>query len=178
MAFLDIVRNRQSVRQYLPRPVPREAIDRCIEAARLAPSACNSQPWSFIVVDDPAKKDALADAAFSGPYAMCSFARHASVLLAVVTERSTFAAALGGFFKGVQFSLVDIGIAVEHLVLQAAEEGIGTCWLGWFSESGVKKVLGLPRSAHVNILVSMGYPVDETLRPKVRKDLDAIRRYA
>ena len=178
MTFLELAAQRQSVRKYLPTTVPREAIERCLEAARLAPSACNSQPWSFIVVDDPATKERVAEAAFSGVYSMCSFARKAPVLVAVVTERATFAASLGGFLKGVQFSLVDIGIAVEHFVLQAAEEGVGACWLGWFNAKGVKKALNLPRRTQVDIMLSMGYPEDATLRPKVRKTIEEMRRYA
>ena len=76
-----------------------------------------------------------------------------------------------------QYSLVDIGIAGEHLALQAAEEGLGTCWLGWFNEKGVKQVLGLPRDAKVDIVISMGYPAAGEVREKKRKALSEIRRY-
>jgi nitroreductase len=157
--------------------VPREALERCLEAARLAPSACNSQPWTFVVVDAEPVRTRLAEAAFAGAYAMNAFARQAPVLIVVVTERARFAARLGGVFRGVQYSLVDVGIAVEHLVLQAAEEGLGTCWLGWFDESAVKRALGLPRGARIDILVSLGYPESDAPREKNRKTLDDIRRY-
>jgi len=177
MDFLDLVRKRQSVRSYLQKPVPRQIIDRCIEAARLAPSACNSQPWSFIVVDDERLKNTLAERAFSGIYAINSFARQAPVIIAVVTGRSAYVARLGSYFRGTRYNLIDIGIACEHLVLQAAEEGVGTCWLGWFNERAVKRVLGLARSAKVDILISMGYPQDETPQQAQRKGLDEIRRY-
>ncbi|MFH0954129.1 MAG: nitroreductase family protein [Verrucomicrobiota bacterium] len=177
MNFLDLVRRRQSDRKYAPRAVPRELIDRCLEAARLAPSACNSQPWSFIVVDTDAARRTFAEAAFSGLYAMNAFAREAPVFIVAVTERSKYVARLGGQFRGVQYSLVDIGIACEHLCLQAAEEGLGTCWLGWFNEKGVKQALGLPRDAKVDIIISMGYPAEDGVREKQRKTLDEIRRY-
>ncbi len=177
MEFLNLVSKRQSVRSYKPESVPREVIDRCIEAARLAPSACNSQPWSFVVIDDKEIKRKVADAAFGGIYSMCSFAKSAPVLIAVITERSLFAAALGSYFRGSQFSLIDVGIACEHLVLQAAEEGLGTCWLGWFNEKKVKKELNLPKSAKIDVLISLGYPLDETIREKRRKSLGEIRRY-
>ena len=134
MAFINLVQQRQSTRAYRATPVPRALIERCLEAARLAPSACNCQPWRFIVVDDLDTRSALATAAFSGVYSMCAFAKHAPVLIAVITERSSYAAALGGMFRGTQYNLIDIGIACEHLVLQATEEGLGTCWLGWFNE--------------------------------------------
>ena len=177
-AFLALVAKRQSVRKYLPQPVPRNVIDRCLDAARLAPSACNSQPWSFIVADTGLARSRLAEAAFSGVYAINAFAAKAPVLIAVVAERSTFIAALGGRIRSVEYNLIDVGIACEHLVLQAAAEGVGTCWLGWFDEKSVKKSLGLPRNAHVPILIGMGYPATEETRVKSRKPLDEIRRYA
>jgi nitroreductase len=117
--FLELVRRRQSTRKYQPgRRIPREILERCLEAARLAPSACNSQPWSFVVVDDPEQVRALAAAACGhAPYGMNQFALDASALVAVVTEKMKLAARLGAHFRGVQYSLVDLGIAGEHLVL-------------------------------------------------------------
>ena len=156
----------------------REAIDRCLEAARLSPSACNSQPWSFIVVDDPDLKNRIAGGAFSGIYSINSFVKSAPLLIIVVTERSKYTASLGGHFRGVQYSLIDIGIACEHLVLQAAEEGLGTCWLGWFNETHVKKVLNIPELKKIDIIISLGYPENSEPREKTRKPLDEIRRFA
>ena len=179
MNFLDLVRRRQSTRKYVPgRRIPRAVLDRCLEAARLAPSACNSQPWSFAVVDDPAQVRALAEAACGrAPYGMNKFALDASALVAVVTEKMKLAARLGAHFRGVQYSLVDLGIACEHLVLQAAEDGVASCWLGWFDEAAVKKFLAIPRGKKVDLLLCLGYAADETLRPKNRKPLDEIRKY-
>ena len=177
MGFLELAKKRRSVRKYSSGAVPREAIDRCLEAARLAPSACNSQPWYFIVVDDRKLKDELADKAFSGVYSMNAFAGSAPVLIAVVTERSNYIARLGGYFKGIQYSLIDIGITCEHLVLQAEEEGLGTCWLGWFNEKAAKEVLGVPKNKKIDILISVGYPEETTVSDKPRKALEEIRRY-
>src|SRR3989338_7816393 len=131
MTFLELVNKRRSVRGYISRPVPKEVIERCLEAARLAPSACNAQPWYFMIVDDPVLKDKVSSAAFSGIYSMNSFAQTAAALVVVVREKSKRAAALGGFYRHTQYNLVDIGIACEHFILQAAEDGVGTCWLGW-----------------------------------------------
>lgn len=177
MIFLELAKKRRSVRKYLSKPVSREIIDRCLEAARLAPSACNSQPWSFMVADNEKDKNELAEAAFSGVYSINAFAKKAPVLVVVITEQSSYIAKLGGYFKGVRYNLIDIGIACEHLILQAEEEGVGTCWLGWFNEKAAKKVLGLPDDKKVDIIISMGYPEDNAAREKPRKPLDEIRRY-
>ncbi len=177
MNFDELIKKRYSTRSYSPKPVSREIIDKCIESARLAPSACNSQPWYFIIIDDPEFKNLFCKSAFSGIYSMCSFADSAPVIIAVITEKSSYIAKIGGFFKGTQFCLIDIGIACEHLILQATEEGLGTCWIGWFDEKRVKKMLGLPKGKKVDILISMGYPKEETTHEKVRKPLNEIRKY-
>jgi nitroreductase len=175
--FLELVKNRYSLRSYKKDRISRSDIDTCLEAARLAPSACNSQPWSFIVIDEPEKKESIAQAAFSGIYSMCAFAKDAPVLIIVITERSNYAARLGQFLKGTHYNLIDIGIACEHLLLQATELGIGSCWLGWFDEKKVKKSLGLKKSVHIDTILSLGYPRDQTVPEKKRKDLAEIRKY-
>ena len=176
--FLGLCRRRESVRHYDPaRPVERAAVERCLEAARLAPSACNSQPWQFIVVDEPADKAALAAAAFSGLHSFNNFAAAAPVLIIAVREFSKFTARAAGWVRGLEYSLIDLGIACEHLVLQAAEEGLGTCWIGWFDERAVGKFLGLPRSAKIDIIISLGYAADPTIREKIRKPSEAVWRF-
>ncbi len=175
--FLDLVRQRSSCRAYLPKPVEREKIERCLEAARLAPSACNSQPWRFIVVADPATRARLAEAAFSGVFGMNAFARTAPVLVVVVREASVYTARLGATLRGVEFSLMDLGIACDHFTLQAAEEGLGTCWLGWFNGRAVKKIFGWPRRTRVDVMLSLGYPMNPSARDKCRKTLDEIREW-
>jgi nitroreductase len=129
------------------------------------------------VADDEKLKNDLAQAAFSGIYSINSFAKDAPVLIVVITERSNYIARVGGYFKGVQYSLIDIGIACEHLILQAEEEGLGTCWLGWFNEGAVKKILGLSREKRIDVIMSIGYPEEKEIRDKTRKSLSEIRRF-
>ncbi len=174
---MDLAKKRQSTRGFSAKPVARELIDSCLEAARLAPSACNSQPWSFLVLEDKKKKDELTSKAFSGVYSMNSFAKNAPVLIVVVTEKSTYAARLGGMLRNVKYNLIDIGVAGDHLTLQAEELGLGTCWLGWFNEKAVKKVLNLPRSTRIDILFALGYPEKQEEKIKVRKSMEEVRRY-
>lgn len=168
--FLELCRRRESTRHYdAARGVERAAIERCLEAARLAPSACNSQPWRFIVVDDPAAKAALAAVAFTGVHNFNKFAAEAPVLVIAIRELSKFAARAAGWVRGLEYSLIDLGIACEHLVLQAAEEGLGTCWIGWFDERAVRKQLGLPRGTKIDLIIPLGYPAEAGTREKIRK---------
>jgi len=177
MKFLDLVKTRQSVRGYLSKEVEREKIERCMEAARLAPSASNSQPWSFIVVDDPRLKEAVARKTFDRVISFNRFSLQAPVLIILISERSGFLNKVAEAIKDKQFSLIDIGIAAEHFCLQATEEGLGTCILGWFNEKGVKKLLNIPQSKRVELIITMGYPESNQIRPKKRRPIKQIRSY-
>jgi len=177
MKFLDLVKTRQSVRKYLDKPVEREKIERCLEAARLAPSANNSQPWSFIVVEDPRLKDAVARNTFDKLISFNRFSLQAPVLILIISERPSFFSRIGSAIKDKQFSLIDIGITAEHFCLQATEEGLGTCMLGWFNEKGVKALLNISPSQRVELIITMGYPESNQIRPKKRKSIDQIRSY-
>jgi nitroreductase len=177
MGFLELVNKRVSTRTYTAKAVPRDLIEQCLEAARLAPSACNSQPWTFLVADQPNRVKGLCDAALAGIYGMNKFIREAPVLVAVIAERSSYVAKLGGLLRGVEYNRIDIGIACEHFILQAAELGLGTCWLGWFNEKAVVKFLGLPRGTKVDVLISVGWPAESIRRDRRRKALDEIRTY-
>lgn len=178
MAILDIIKNRRSVRNFLDRPVEREKIMLCLEAARLAPSACNSQPWRFIVVDDKELKDRLCRAAFSGVYSTMSFARKAPLIVAVVSEKAKFLERIGGLIRDTRFYLIDIGIATEHFILQAEELGLGSCWIGWFDEAAVKPILKIPGDRRVDVLLAVGYyDKGKPGRPQKRDSLEEISAF-
>lgn len=177
MDFMKLVEIRQSCRKYLRKPVPRAAVLQCLEASRLAPSACNSQPWKFVVVDDHALKDRISEKIFSGIYSMNRFARDAGALIAVVSERGKFMSSLGGQIRHTKYYLIDIGIACEHFILQARELGLGTCWIGWFDEKPLKKILGVPGNKKIDAVIALGYPSEEGVRPKVRKTLREIAAF-
>lgn len=168
MELLDLIQKRQSDRQYEARPVDRELVVKCLEAARLAPSACNSQPWKFVVVDEPQLVLRVGEAAAG--MGMNKFAKEVPVIVAVVLEKMNLTARIGSVIKDKEYSLLDMGIAVEHFCLQAAELGLGTCIMGWFDEKKVKKLLGI-KNKRVPLLITLGYPADETRR-KIRKSLD------
>lgn len=178
MDFLDLVRTRQSVRSYDPdRPVEKEKIDRCLEALRLAPSACNAQPWKIILIDDPELKEKIAKAAASYVLGFNKFARQAPVLAVVVREEPNLTSKLGTILKNKPYTLMDIGIAVEHFCLQATSEGLGTCIMGWFDEPEVKKLLGIPRNKRAELIIAIGYPAKSEIRTKIREPVDTICSY-
>ena len=168
MNLSELIQKRQSDRKYESRPVSRVMVMKCLEAARLAPSACNSQPWKFVVVDDVALLPQMGAAAAG--MGMNGFAREVPVIVAVVLEKMNLTARIGSVIKDKEYSLLDVGIAVEHFCLQAAELGLGTCIMGWFDEKKVKKLLGI-KGKRVPLLISLGYPAGET-RKKARKSLE------
>lgn len=170
--FNKLVQSRQSDRAYNTRPVESDKIIRILEAARLAPSACNAQPWHFIVVDEPELKNKLADAAASRILGINHFTKQAPVHIVIVMEPANLNSNFGSLVKDKTFPLIDIGIAAEHICLAAKAEGLGSCMLGWFDEPAVKKLLGIPKSRRVPLIITIGYPATEEIRPKRRKNFD------
>ena len=170
MDFSELVNKRQSDRKYQQKPVDRALLLQCLEAARVAPSACNSQPWKFVVVDEPSLVSEMASAAAG--MGMNKFAFQAPVIVVVVLEKMNLTARIGSVIKDKEYSLLDVGIAVEHFCLQAAELGLGTCIMGWFDEKKVKRLLGIG-NRRVPLLITLGHPAGAT-REKVRKSQDEI----
>lgn len=170
----QIIEKRRSIRRWLPNPVEREKLIACLEAARLAPSAENAQTWRFLVVDDADLKTRYAKEAFSGIYGYCRFAAEAPVLVLILAKLDFVANRLGKQLQGVAYFLLDIGIAGEHLVLQAEELGLGTCWIGWFNIRKTRKFFKIPRSYKIVAMVAMGYYEKRPPRERVRKPLDEI----
>jgi len=166
--MLDLIRKRQSDRRYLDQPVEPEKLDRILEAGRLSPSACNAQPWKFIVVDDRNLIQKLADAASAKILGMNSFVAQAPVNIVIVREKANLSSRIGSTIKNKDYSLIDTGIAAENICLQATAEGLGSCMIGWFDETMVRKILGIPAVKRVELIITIGYPSGET-RTKKRK---------
>lgn len=137
----------------------------------MAPSACNSQPWKFVVVDEPSVLKQVSDASVG--LGMNKFTAQVPVLVAVVQENMNLSAKAGSLVKEKDYSMMDLGMAVENFCLQAAEIGLGTCIMGWFDEKRIKEILGVPRSRRVQLLISLGHPAGQT-RVKSRKPLEEI----
>ena len=176
-SFIDLARKRASVRNYSAKPVEREKIMKCLEAARLSPSASNAQPWRYIIIDEPELKKKVCDAAFSGVFFMNKFAKGAPVLVIVIGEPGSAPNKIGTIVQGVQYFLLDVGASIEHFLLQAAELGLGTCWLGWYSEGRIKEALKIPKSKKIVSVISLGYPAEEAVREIDRKPIREISSF-
>ena len=175
MNFTEIALVRQSCRSYDPcRVVEKEKLDAVLEAARLAPSACNGQPYHFTVCrGDTAKEVALLTRGMGG---MNKFAVDAPVLIVISEKPYVKSAALGAKVKNNDYRSMDIGIAVAYLTAEAAAQGLGTCILGWFDDEKIRNICGLDQP--VRLVVTLGYPGEnDKLREKKRKDMDELVSY-
>jgi nitroreductase len=175
--FYQLVASRQSDRGYLDTPVERPKIQRIMEAARLAPSACNAQPWKFIVVDDPELTKQVAGTTLLSGTEMNRFAVQAPVLIVVVMKVANLTSELSSRVKRKHFPLIDIGIAAEHICLAATAEGLGSCMIGWFDEPAVLKLLHIPRHNRPVLIITLGYRSHHNLRQKRRNPLEKIVSY-
>ena len=174
--ILDLIVSRQSDRKYSDKTVGKEKLDRIVEAGRMAPSACNAQPWKFIVVTDPQLVLQIADAASAKLIGMNSFVAQAPVIMVIVREKPNMSSKVGATIKNKDYSLIDIGIATENICLQAKAEGIGSCIIGWFDERMIRKILDIPKSKRVELIITLGYSLSEK-REKKRKPSEEIVSY-
>ncbi|UCD72404.1 MAG: nitroreductase family protein [Syntrophobacterales bacterium] len=171
---MEVITRRYSVRGYLDKPVEREKILQIVEAARLAPSTSNVQPWRFIVVEDPRLMKSLLSKGM-GIVVPNRWAREAPVIIVICAHLDWIVHRLGARFAGLQYYLLDLGIAGEHMVLTATELGLGTCWIGWFRAEAIRDILNIPKGWKIAALLTLGYPKEEgPPKPKTRLGLDEI----
>lgn len=171
MNFLEIANTRQSCRNYdESRPVEQEKLDAILEAVRLAPSACNGQPYHITVCRGQAAKEAAAACQGMG---MNKFAPQAPVLMVLSEKPYVKSAAVGAKLKKNDYRSIDIGIAAAYLTAEAAAQGLGSCILGWLDDEKLRNICGLTEP--VRLVVTLGYPkADDKLRPKKRKELSEL----
>jgi len=143
LEVFEAIKMRRSARSYLKTPVPDKLIKKILEAARLAPSAANIQPWHFILVKNPNKRKELAKA--------CRFGKF-------LAESPVVIVGIGNKKASPKWHAIDTAIAMEHMVLTATAEGLGTCWVGSFNEKRIRELLEIPRDYNVVALLAIGYP--------------------
>jgi nitroreductase len=153
MEFEEVIAGRRSIRSYRPDPVPEEKLQKLYRALQLAPSGGNNEPYCFIFVQDEEKRRQIAEEAGNQ-----DFLKEAPLLMVAVCDE-------GGAFN--------TAIAVDHMILAAADQGLGTCWVGWFDEEPVRQVLGIPQEKEIPIMVPIGFPGEEP-EPRPRKPLDEL----
>ncbi len=174
MDFFNLINKRESVRGYLEKQVEREKIIKIIEAARVAPSACNAQPWKFVVVDDKEITKEVANNLYEAMIGLNKFALTAPVFIVVVGEKRNLTSKMGELIKKKDYTSIDIGIASEHICLASTELGLGTCMMGWFKEKAIKKLLNINTNKEIHLVISLGYYEDKEPRNKIRKPIDDI----
>jgi nitroreductase len=166
MDVLSAIKERRSIRKYKDKPVEEEKLQKVLEAARLSPSAKNMQNWKFIVVRDDETKKKLVDEAIMQP-----FVGQAPIILVCCGIEPESIMKCGQYRY-----TVDLSIATAYMILEAYEQGLGTCWLGSFDEKKAKEILGVPEDVRIVSITPLGYP-DETPSPRPRKSLDEIVCY-
>ena len=167
MNFLEIAQQRQSCRSYDPsKEVEQEKLDIILEAARLAPSACNGQPYHITVCSGEKAKQVAAATMSMG---MNKFVAQAPIMIVISEEAYVKTAALGSKLKGIDYRSIDIGIVAAYLTAEAAAQGLGTCIIGWLDDDKIRKVSGV--SGKVHLVISLGYSDEkDILRTKKRKE--------
>jgi len=163
---LEAIERRQSVRNYLDKEIPQDILEKVLEAGRLAPSAKNSQPWKFIIVKDKNLRDELIPACKNQ-----KFVGDASIVIVGCATNPSYKMGNGDYSYS-----VDLAIALDHMSLQAAALGLGTCWIGAFYQDKVKEVLDIPEEVNVVALLPLGYP-EKLSEKRKRKELAEIVCY-
>ena len=167
MDFFELIYKRKSIRKYLDKPVEEEKLNKVLDAARIAPSAVNFQPWTFYVIRDKYMKEKFKEVYakewfYTAPVIICGF-----------YDRNV---SYKRRHDGREFGEVDVTIALDHLILAAHALGLGTCWIGAYQEEKLKELLGVPDNMVPVCLTPLGYPAEEG-RDKNRKESSEIIKY-
>lgn len=173
----EIIKNRRSVRNYRTDPVEREKLMQLLEAARLAPSACNAQPWKFVIVEKPELRNDIVKEGLNNLVVPNKWAADVPVIIVVCSKTKFIVHNVAEKIQDVDYHLIDLGIACEHLVLKAEEVGLGTCYIGWFRGKEIKKILNLPSSYKVECLITLGYAKEGERKETPRKSLEEIAEF-
>ena len=176
--FLELAQKRQSCRKYSAQPVTREQLLRCVEAARCTPSACNSQPWSFVAVQTPETVMEVAKSCQQlGINGNMTTETGPKAFFIVLEEHAVLMPALRSVIDSQYFAPHDVGAATLSLCLEAESLGLGTCVIGLFDREKLSKLLDIPIEKKISMVVAVGYPEDDKVRAKTRKPVEDIVRF-
>jgi len=172
-SLIEIIQKRHSVRNFKDTSVDKNTLISIVEAAQPAPSACNAQPWRFVAVTDTTLLKEIVTKGLGGVVPN-KWAISAPVIIIGCAKLNLLTHHIGESVKGIHYHQIDLGIAMEHMVLRATELGLGTCWIGWFKEKNIKKLLDLPKGWKIISLLALGYPFEEVTSSTPRLNLDEI----
>jgi len=151
----DLLKERKSIRKFKETSIEKDKIIKILECGLLSPSACNVQPYRFIVLLGQ-KKNEFSKEVFDGIFSFSSFVSKAPVLIVIVRIKPNFKMKIGNFVCDTDFSLIDMGIAGEHMVLKATELRLGSLWVGWFDRKKAQKFLKLSKNESAEIIIAIG----------------------
>ena len=166
MQFTELITKRYSVRAYKPDPIEDQELQQVLEAARMAPTAANMQPFQLIVVHTRGREEELRRI-----YDREWFTQAPLIVVACGIPSQAWVR-----HDKANYGVVDVAIVMDHLILAAADQGLGTCWVGAFEPQAARQVLGIPEDVDPIVMTPLGYPADQP-GPKVRKPLDELVRY-
>jgi nitroreductase len=174
-SFFELIAKRESCRSFSEKKVERDLLEKCIEAARLAPSACNSQPWSFIAVSG--EETVRGVSLCLQELGLNEFTSKCPAFIIVTQEPARLRKEIAESLDEQQFAKIDIGFATAQLCLAATELGLGTCIIGWFNEAKLKELLNIAEEKQIRLVICVGYANEEEKKPKERKDIDEIATF-
>jgi nitroreductase len=173
--FLELAARRQSCRDFADKPVEHDKLVKCVEAARLAPSGCNSQPWSFVVAENPEIVPEVAKC--SQQLGINEYIAGAKAFIVVLEEHAVLMPKIRVFLDSQYFAKGDLGAAVLSICLEAESQGLGTCILGIYDRDELGRLLNIPAGRQYAGLIAVGYPKNDKVRAKSRKPLEEIARF-
>lgn len=173
--MMQQIEARRSIRKYKNDPVPEEKLLQILESARLAPSGSNTQPWHFIVVRSEDMRRKLATASHKQEWMLAAPVLIVCVadLASRISDSEKLTADDDSSYPELKKIIRDTSIAIEHLVLEAENQGLGTCWVAWFTQEQIRPILDIPSDKYVVSIITLGY-ADETPKARPRKKLEAI----
>jgi len=173
--FLELCNRRQSCRNFSKKSIEHDKLVKCAEAGRLAPSACNSQPWSFIVIETP---EIVRKVAECGQYLNSNqFLSNAQAFIIILEEYAVLKPQIASLVDSQSFAKGDLGAATVHVCLEAEMQRLGTCIIGMYDRVKLGELLNIPRDKHFGAFIAVGYPEEDKIRPKIRKSPEEVIRF-
>lgn len=170
--FNELILKRESCRNYTGEPVDISLIMQCVDAARLSPSACNSQPWKYYIVNDEENAQKVRECI--QPNGANKFTDKCPAFAVVAEKHATLMKSIASKTPSQKWAQNDVGLSIAHYCLQAADLGLGTCIIGMIDEDGLHKNLGISEDEKIRLVLATGYPADEAPREKRRKSIEEI----